>query len=95
MFRGHLTDKRKQMKRILIEKPDLPIFPKEAAEYIDGAPVYDSSCSPEARVYFIDKDCGYYLKASPVGTLKKEAEMTDYFNKIGLSTEVIFYVQTD
>lgn len=71
------------------------MFPKEAAEYSKDAVIYDSSCSPEARVYFIDKDCGYYLKSSPFGALKKEAEMTDYFNKIGLSTEVIFYVQKD
>lgn len=83
------------MKRTLIEKPDLAAFPKEAAEYLDGAAVYDSSCSPEARVYFIDKDDGYYLKASPMGTLKKEAEMTRFFSGMGLSAEVIFYVQTD
>lgn len=29
-----------------------------------GAPVFDCSCSPEARVYFIDRDGGYFLKNS-------------------------------
>ena len=49
------------MKRTRIEK--LPFdLPRELENFINGAAVYDSSCSPEARVYFIDKDGGYYLK---------------------------------
>ena len=37
-------------------------FPAVLHDYIEGARVYDSSCSPEARVYFIDS--GYYLKTA-------------------------------
>ena len=67
------------MKRTLIENPSLSYFPKEAFEIIKDAKIYDSSCSPEARVFFIDKDSGYYLKTSDCGTLKKEAELTRFF----------------
>ena len=56
-----------------------------------GAPVFDSSCSPEARVYYIDRDGGIYLKLSPLGTLKAEAEMTAYFHEKGIAPEVLEY----
>ncbi len=49
------------MKKTLITQmpEDLP---KEIKNFISDAPIYDSSSSPEARVYFVDKDEGYYLK---------------------------------
>jgi kanamycin kinase len=72
----------------------LPVgFPDEARRFVGGAKVYDSSCSPEARVYFIDKDGGYYLKTSAQGTLKREAEMTAYFHRKGLGADVLGYSQ--
>ena len=43
--------------------------------YVAGADIYDSSCSPEARVLFIDKGNGCYLKRSEKGALEKEAAM--------------------
>ena len=61
-------------------------------KFVNGARVYDSSCSPEARVYFIDKDGGYYLKRAAEGSLEKEALMTEYFYKKGLGAEVLCYV---
>ena len=79
------------MKRTLINS--LPFeLPEELWRIIRGARIYDSSCSPEARVYFIDKDGGYYLKASKKGTLKREAQMTEYFHKKGLGAEVLGYL---
>ena len=56
-----------------------------------GADIYDSSCSDAARVIFIDKDDGYYLKSAPSGTLKTEAEMTRFFHKKGMAAEVLAY----
>ena len=76
------------MKRTLIENIPLSL-PDELVRLFEGAKIYDSSCSPEARVYFIDKDGGYFLKASAPGTLKKEAELTKYFHTLGLGAEVI------
>ena len=54
--------------------------------------VYDSSCSPEARVLFVDANRGYYLKSAPRGTLKNEAVMTDFFYQKGLGTRVLCYL---
>ena len=48
-------------------------LPKDISHFISGADVYDSSCSPEARVYFIDKENGYFLKCAKAGVLEKEA----------------------
>ena len=62
---------------------------------ISNADIYDSSCSATARVYFIDKDDGYYLKTSPKGTLSKEATMTNYFAQKGLSANVLEYLSED
>lgn len=79
------------MKKNLIEKipHELPV---EIEKIVQGARIFDSSCSPEARVYFLDKDEGYYLKTSAAGALKAEAEMTEYFHKKGLGARVLGYV---
>jgi kanamycin kinase len=78
------------MTRTLIDKipGDLP---EELQIFAEGAKIFDSSCSPEARVYFIDKDGGVYLKRASRGTLGREAEMTAYFHKKGLGAEVLYY----
>ena len=67
-------------------------FPKELHGIIEGADIYDSSCSRAAKVYFIDRDNGYYLKISAPKSLKREAEMTEYFGKIGLGAKVLNYI---
>ena len=82
------------MKRTKIEKLPFEV-PDELAKFVTGATVYDSSCSPEARVYFIDKDGGYYLKKGGHCSLETEAAMTDYFHKKGLGPEVLFYRMCD
>ncbi len=82
------------MKKTLIE--NVPIaLPEHIRCLAEGARIYDSSCSPEARVYLIDKDGGYYLKVSAADTLKREADMTAYFHSKGLGTEVIDYTTYD
>ncbi len=66
-------------------------LPAEFERLVSGVKIYDSSCSPEAKVYFLDRDGGYYLKISPAGSLATEAQMTSYFHKKGLGVEVLFY----
>ena len=40
----------------------IPIsLPEDIGRLCEGSRIFDSSCSPEARVYLIDKDGGYYL----------------------------------
>jgi kanamycin kinase len=74
---------------------DLSLFPDFVRPLLDGAALFDSSCSPEARVFFIERDGGYYLKRSPKGTLEREARMTRYFHTLGLSAEVLAYQSLD
>lgn len=83
------------MKRTLLTKSAadglVASMPKELGAFVEGSLIFDSSCSPEARVYFLDRDGGYYLKSCAAGSLAKEAEMTAYFHKKGLGTEVLSY----
>lgn len=78
------------MKRTLIH-PDLSTIPEEFHPLLKDVPVYDSSCSLEARVLFIDKDGGYFLKSAPAGSLHTEAVLDAYFHKKGLSSAVLSY----
>ena len=79
------------MKRTLIQKipGDLP---RELSEYLSEARIWDSSCSPEARVWYLEKGYGYYLKKSKKGSLANEAAMNAYFYKKGLGPEVVAYL---
>ena len=58
---------------------------------MNGSRVFDSSSSPAARVYYIEKDGGYYLKTALKGSLRREAELTRFFHSRGLSAEVLAY----
>ena len=68
------------------------LLPHEIALFIDSATVYDSSCSPNAKVYFIDKDDGYFLKISKTGSLTRENRMTKIFSTLGIGATVIKYI---
>ena len=70
--------------------PDPAEFPSAYAEIL-RAPAWDSSCSPEARVIFLERDGGLFLKSAPAGTLAREAAMTRFFHGHGLSAEVLDY----
>lgn len=78
------------MKRILINKDTLTL--PHSLDYLKRYDIYDSSCSPEARVYFIDTDEGLFLKSAAVGSLLREAQMTEYFNVKGLGARVESYI---
>lgn len=82
------------MKKTLLDKIPNDI-PHDIQRFIAASDIYDSSCSPDARVYFIDKGKGYYLKCSDKGTLEKEAQMTEYFHSKELGAEVINYTSND
>ena len=66
-------------------------IPERLMPLFVGTPVWDSSCSPEARVLFLEKDGGIYLKSAAAGTLLREAEMTRFFRSRGMGTEVLDY----
>lgn len=78
------------MKRVLLNGVPHGV-PDAIRKIIEGGAVYDSSCSPEARVYFIDKDGGYYLKKCRAKSLAREAQMSAYFASRGFGARVLDY----
>lgn len=80
------------MKRTPIET-ELSLFPAGFHSILDGAQVFDSSCSQQAKVYYIEKEGGFFLKSAGAGMLETEAEMTRYFHSKGLAAEVLDYVR--
>lgn len=74
--------------------PNPEDFPEIFRPFL-STPVYDSSCSPDARVWFLDREDGFYLKSAPKGSLKAEADMTRYFHGKGLGAEVLHYLSAD
>lgn len=74
---------------------DLARFPDKFHPFLADTELYDSSCSPAARVYFLDRDAGFFLKTAPKGTLEKEAALTAYFHGKGLGAEVLGYESLD
>lgn len=82
------------MKRtpVSIEPKD---FPARFHGLLDGAQLFDSSCSPEARVWLIHKEEDFFLKTAPSGALIKEAALTEFFHQKGLGAEVLAYACED
>ncbi len=81
------------MKRTKI-KIDTEMFPYDISAFLKGADIYDSSCSKESRVYYIDKGKGYYLKEAASGFLNSESLMHGYFHSLGLTSSVVMYMNT-
>ena len=78
------------MKRTHIQ-PDLAAIPEKFHSLMADAAVFDSSSSAAAKVYYIDKNGGLFLKAAEAGSLKREAELDTYFHSLGLGPEVLQY----
>lgn len=73
--------------------PHLDRIPSEFHDYFIGAKAFDSSCSKEAQVIYLDS--GLYLKSAPKGSLDREALMTDYFHHKGMGARVLKYVSAE
>jgi kanamycin kinase len=73
----------------------LSAYPALLRGFIGDAKLRDRSCSPEARVAFIDKDGGYFLKSASKGSLRREAAMTRYFHGKGLAAKVVAYISSE
>jgi len=66
-------------------------FPAPFADLLRNARIFDSSCSKEACVYYLEKNGGLFLKRAARGALAKEAAQTAYFHSLGLSAAVLDY----
>lgn len=78
-----------------ITQIDTRALPPELRSVVSGADVYDSSCSDAARVYFIERDGGYFLKTAAAGLLRREYEMARFFRSRGLAAETVCYISAD
>ena len=78
------------MKRMEIQV-DHNAYPSEIGDWMKGAKLFDSSCSPTARVIFIDREGGYFLKEASRGTLDREASLAKFFESRGLTARVLHY----
>ena len=74
---------------------DIDTVPAVFHDWLQGSEIFDSSCSPEARVYYLDKDNGYFLKSAPKNALKTEADMTRFLSEYQLAAEVLWYFSDD
>lgn len=75
--------------------PDPEQFPESLRQLVRTSSVYDSSCSQDARVWFLEGRETLFLKSAPAGTLKEEADMARYFHRKGLGAEVVEYLSAD
>ena len=58
---------------------------------LENTQVFDSSCSSQAQVIYIQRDNGLFLKTAPKGKLRREAEMDRFFYGKGLGPQVLAY----
>ncbi len=70
-------------------------YPAELHSVLRGAKLFDSSCSPNAKVIFVDKGEGYFVKTAPKGTLSREAALMRYIHSKGLTSAVLSYISAE
>ena len=73
----------------------IPDLPESLRPFVAGAALYDSSCSPNAKVWFSEAESGIYIKSAPAGTLKTEADMNTFFHSKQMGAEVLSYLSQD
>ena len=73
----------------------IPGLPESLHPFVADAALYDSSCSPNAKVWFSEAEGGIYIKTAPAGTLKTEAEMNAFFHSKKMGAEVLSYLSRD
>ena len=74
---------------------DINDYPTQFHTLLQKGDLYDSSCSREARVLYIDTDGGMFLKSAPKGALAREAELANYFFDQKMGAEVLAYHSAD
>lgn len=69
----------------------LESMPPDIGRYMKNATVYDSSCSENAKTYYISGEVKAYLKISGKGTLEREYTMMNFLSRRQVAPEVIAY----
>ena len=73
--------------------PHQVTFPRAIQPYIVNSRIFDSSSSPQARVYYADHspDRSYFIKTAAAQSLCCEAAWTTYFHARNLAPDVLYY----
>lgn len=66
-------------------------FPDSLRPLVETHRLYDSSCSQDARVWFLEGRDNLFLKTGPAGSLKQESVVTRFYHGIKLGPEVLGY----
>jgi kanamycin kinase len=61
-------------------------------EYAKTARIYDSSCSENAKTFFLMGAVKSYLKIGRKGSLEKESQMMEFLSRHGVAPRVMAYV---
>ncbi len=73
----------------------IPSLPDSLQPFLSGAKLYDSSCSPNARVWLAEGKEDVFLKKAPKGSLETEVSMAAFFHNKGFGPQVLAFVQSD
>lgn len=70
---------------------NLESVPLSLRQNMVNSKIYDSSCSENARTYFIKGKEEFYLKISKAGSLERESKMYGFLSNLKVSPKVIAY----
>ncbi|MEK8129478.1 aminoglycoside 3'-phosphotransferase [Paenibacillus filicis] len=70
---------------------DIETLPLAIRQYVNGATIYDSSCSEHAKTLFVSGAERAFLKISKRGSLEREYNMTKFLHKHNFAPKAIAY----
>ncbi|OXM88349.1 aminoglycoside 3'-phosphotransferase [Paenibacillus rigui] len=70
---------------------DIETIPLTIRQFINGATIYDSSCSEHAKTLFVSGSERAFLKISKRGTLEREYHMTKFLHQHNVAPNAIAY----
>ncbi len=70
---------------------DLSTLPTSLLPYVNGATIYDSSSSPQAKTLLIDGSERLFLKIAAAHTLEREYRMNAFLHQHGLAPASLLY----
>ena len=71
---------------------DSAALPSILIPYVQGAKIFDSSCSGTAQTLYLKGSVRAYLKINQPGKLLRECKLTNFFHEHGLAPKVLAYV---
>lgn len=70
---------------------DVETVPRSVRPYLQGATLYDSSCSENARTLLVSGEQPAFLKISTPGSLEREYQMTTFLHTHNVAPQAVAY----